>query len=208
MGATGIIIGLAVIGITLLLGWGLIAPIAQGLLNNVTNTYTSTQLLPRVGEDEIICDLKLSIPAELTSNPLKFNSPHYIVIDVTKVGANFFDCHNFSNFPTLSLLDYGIKTQQLGQLTVVSFGESIDVELTLRDTNDSTQKVDKFTQPALATKVKIPATFSLNSVDASVEFVVTNIPLRNYNAEVIYKGFPINDDEAPFGAPYIFSIDA
>lgn len=201
-GTTIAAIGFVIIG--LVVAYAMFEPAFAGLVDTATGLYTATQLQPRVGADEIICDVRISITAALTSDPLKLNSPQFIRInEINGVQSEFFDCHNFSEFPLFSFVDAGAR---IDQFTVISFGQTIPVELTLRDRNDPTQKVDKFTQPSLAGSVEIPPTFTLNQVDASIEFVVTNIPLREYNAEIIYVGFPINDDELPFSTPAVFPI--
>jgi len=186
----GIITNLVVLGffiIALVIGFSTFAPLLGGLIDEASGFYVDTQLKPEPESDEAICDLRVKVFADLDQTlPL---SEFFVRINpVDSHNWTWDDCHASSNFPLGSLLDLGKRLQPLA---VASGAVTETACLTIVDAKDPTQKVTPVTNSNLCRDILVTtgATLSLAlpfNVDA--EFVINNIPLREYNLEIVYVG--------------------
>lgn len=192
------------------IGLVIIAIFAPGMINDLFDVidkangyFTATQLTPRANVDETICDLRVKVFAQVTQD-LGILSPE-ITIDKNNVRSyEWFECESSSRINALYLSDWDLELENISKFDFISFGgESISTEIVLRDKNDSTQKVDAFTQPQMKRLIQIEQGIIKTPLDASMEFVVKNIPERDYILE-IYYGRAINDMDA--GEPFISKI--
>lgn len=193
------VIGLIIIGI-----------FAPGMINDFFSAidkangfFTATQLTPRVNVDETVCDLRVKVFAKVTQD-FGIAAPEITIDKDNNSSYEWFECESSSKINALYLLDWDLELQNTSKLDFISLGgESISVEIVLRDQKDSTQKVDAFTQPQMKRLIQIEQGIIKTPLDASMEFVVKNIPERNYDLE-IYYGRAINDMDA--GKPFISKI--
>jgi len=174
-------------------------------IDTANGVFTATQLTPRIGQDEIICDLRVKVNAELVQGfgILGVGDSPFIQIDKDNSHTyEWFECSATSVISALDLADFDVQNPQL--LDFFSFGgETIATEIVLRDSNDNTQKVDAFTQPQMRRLIQLQEGLISTPLDMSMEFVVKNIPTRDYTLE-IYYGRIINGMDA--GEPFITSI--
>jgi len=185
-----------VLMVLILIFYAVFQPVFAGLIDSATGFFTATQLKPRVTEDEIICDLRIKVFADLDTKGF-LQEQTFIKIDPQNSHRyNYFECATKSQFSPASLLDFGIRSSNAFQtLDIVTWGgETIHMEIVLRDSSDPTQKVDAFTQPQLFQEIKLSEEFGILKTPLALdtEFVVKNIPLREYNLE-IFAGREIND---------------
>lgn len=198
---------LIVLMVVILISYAVFQPVFAGLIDNATGFFTATQLKPRVSQDEFICDLRIKVFADLDTRGL-LGTDTFVKIDPQNSHKyNYFDCVTQSQFSPASLLDFGIRTSNgLQTLDIITWGgETIHMEIVLRDTSDPTQKVDAFTQPQLFQEIKLSESAGILKTPLAIdtEFVVKNIPLRDYDLE-IFAGRDINDLGA--GRPFIAKI--
>ena len=207
MGAGTTLAVVMVILIMIAILYSTFQPVFAGLIDKGTGFFSATQLKPRVTEDEVICDLRVKVFADLEVRGLLLNDVYVKIDPEHSHQYNYFECATVSQYAPLNLLDLDKRyTDFLHQLDIVVLGgETVHLQIVLRDTKDPTQKVDAYTQPQLLREIKIsegaglvPTPFGLDT-----EFVVKNIPLRNYDLE-IYAGKKINNLE--FGQPFVTKI--
>jgi len=179
-------------------------------IDHANGLYTATNLLPRVGQDEILCDLRVKVNAELVQGVGLFgvgDQPYVEIKSFTADNYDWFECHATSTISALDLADFDVPVPiKVDELDFITIGEEkTHSEIVLRDSSDSTQKVDAFTQPQLFRDIQISSGAGVVStpLDMSVEFVVKNIPARDYTLE-IYYGRIIND--LPAGEPFLTTI--
>jgi len=202
LGVTSLLIVFIVAGLVLLVGWATFSPIIFGLFDDVTGFYTATQLQPRITGGETICDLRIKVFADLTQD-FGIGSPEITIDRNNAFDFDFFECFSSSEVNSLELIDFDKRINFVQQSFISFGGEVIHAEIVLRDANDPTQKVDAFTQSQLRRAIEIPAGLIPTPFNMDVEFVVTNIPLRDYNLEIFY-GRPINNMDV--GEPFLATI--
>ena len=204
----GAIVGVGFLLVVILIAYAVFQPVFAGLIDSATGFFTATQLKPKIGVDDIICDLRVKTFAKLDQT-LPF-SELFIRIDPNNThDFNWFNCFQFSNFPNAQLIDLQFKNPQ--PLDFFTFGgETISGQIVLRDANDPTQKVDAFTQPQLKRSVLIsedagiiPTPFNMD-----IEYVVTNIPKRDFTLEIYYGREIFTDRTLDVGKPIIAKICA
>jgi len=189
----GIISNIAVIGfflIALVIAFSIFETVFAGLIDGATGFFTATQLQPRVGTDEVICDLRIKTLADLDQT-LPFSTIFTRIDPNNSHEWNYFECEFASQFPIASLLDIEDRFTelQLQALDIVTFGgETISVEIVLLDANDPTQKVDAFTQPQMRQQILLSTEFAILPTPFNVDqvFVVKNIPVREYQLQIFY----------------------
>ncbi len=200
----GAIVGVGFLILMILLAIAIVPSVFAGLIDNVTGFFTATELLPTVGGNETICDLRIKTIAFLDQRGILGETIFVSISNAKPIEFQYFDCFSQATFPTSALIDFGAKNPD--PLAFITLGgEKIHGEIVLRDKNDPTQKVDAFTQPQMRRSITISegAGIIATPLDISIEFVVTNIPLREYTLE-IYYGRQINNLDA--GEPLITTI--
>lgn len=211
MSLSTMLIALAVIVVVLFV----FAPeMVEGLIDSVTGTYSATQLLPRVGSDEIICDLRVEIDADLiqdlNTGIILIDSKPYVQIN--DVDTQYFNCVAFSNVSALDLVDFNHLSGVGNELSVL-FATPLNLEtsISLVDATDASQQVTSATQPQL----KVIESFDVGQVintpyDVSRTFVVTDIPARQFNLEIVYDNSQLitGIENLEHGKPYIHVIPA
>jgi len=186
----GIVTNLFVLGffiVALVVGFSTFAPLLGGLIDEASGFYVDTQLKPEPQSDEAICDLRIKV---------------FALLDQTLAGSEFFirinpvdshnwswdDCHASSNFPLGSLLDLSTRFQT----QAIAVGEVTETAcITIVDARDPSQKVTPVTNSNLCRDVVVTrgATLSLAlPFNVDTEFIINNIPLREFNLEIIYQG--------------------
>lgn len=186
----GVITNLFVLGffiIALVIGFSTFAPLLGGLIDQASGFYVDTQLKPKPQSDEAICDLRIKVFADLDQT-LALSEFFIRIVPEDSHDWSWDDCHASSNFPLGSLLDLSTRFQ----IQAVAVGEVIETAcITIVDARDPSQKVTPTTNSNLCRDIIVTtgATLSLAlpfNVDA--EFVINNIPLREYNLEIVYVG--------------------
>lgn len=215
MGAGAVLFGLVFLIIVVMIAFAYLSPLLTGI-GNASGYYTATQLKPRVGQDETVCDLRIKVKANLetssilgqelgiddNSNPF----PAKVFVTINKNNPyekpDWFNCQVASQYNSYDLLgEYNFDFSQYDFFSIG--GEKIHGEIVLRDINDHSQKVDAFTQSQLRREILLPAGIVDTPLDISLEYVVNHIPLRQYQLE-IYYGREINNMDA--GVPIITKI--
>lgn len=196
----GIITNLLVLGffiIALVIGFSTLSGFFTDLIDDASGFFTATELKPKPQADEIICDLRVKVFADLDMTlPL---TTLFARIDPNNSHEwTYFECFAQGNFPAIAQLDLGKASEIQGLDFLTLGGETVGVQIVLRDANDPTQKVDAFTQPQLRREVPLGEDFGIVATPFNIdsEFVVKNIPLREYNLEIfigreIFVGEPI-----------------
>jgi len=198
----GIITNLFVVGffiIALVIGFSTLSGFFTDLIDDASGFFTATELKPKPEVNEIICDLRVKVFASLDMTlPL---STLFARIDPNNSHEwTYFECFSEGNFPLTAQLDFG-KPSEIQGLDFLTFGgETVTVQIVLRDAKDPTQKVDAFTQPQLRREVPISEDFGIIATPFNIdsEFVVKNIPLREYDLQIfigreIFVGEPIRE---------------
>ena len=147
--------------LTTLLGLGVIALVVifvfapsalGGLIDNTSGFYQATQLKPRIGADEVVCDLKIEVEQKLTDSDIFFLFDSKPVQEVIDIDVQYFNCFQFSQ---ASFIDY-FDTNHLNQLALLDFAVAIPQELTTEvkiiDATDSSQLVSYELQDNLKQK--------------------------------------------------------
>lgn len=206
MSATTTIFILAFFIIAVVIGFSTFAPLLGGLLD-ADGFFVDTQLKPKPQTNEIICDLRVKVNADLDQT-LPF-SELFIRIDTSDSHDwTWFECFAQDGFPPLALLDFG---ENFNELSFLALGELTETGcITIVDARDPTQKVTPNTQPNLCREVGVAEEFGEIiplPFDVSVEFVIQNIPLREYNLEITYDKREIFADKTfTANEPYITKI--
>ena len=186
----GIFTNLFVVGffiIAFVIGFSTFSPLLVGLIDTASGFYIDTQLKPEPQIDEAICDLRIKVFADLDQT-LALTEFFVRIMPEDSHNWSWDDCHASSNFPLGSLLDLSTRFQT----QAIATGAVTETAcITIVDARDPTQKVTPITNSNLCRDILVTtgATFSLPlpfNVDA--EFVINNIPLREYNLEIVYVG--------------------
>lgn len=215
MSLTVAIVALAVILIVVLYGGSQLFDGIFSVFDHANGVYTATQLKPRPNIDETICDLRVEPHAELWSGSLTAKSlniddninpfPAEIWVHIDDQNAfsyTWFNCES-------SVIKSPFELIYKGDAETLDFfttgGESISSQIVLIDKADPTQKVDAYTQSWLKQDIQLTSSFGFvdTPYDLSKEFVVKNIPLREYTLE-IYYGQEINN--LGIGEPYRVTV--
>jgi len=186
----GITTNLFVLGffiIAFVIGFSTFAPLLGGLIDEASGFYVDTQLKPEPESDEAICDLRIKVFADLDQT-FALTEFFIRINPVDSHNWTWDDCHASSDFPLGSLLDLSTRFQTQA---VASGAVTETACITIVDARDPTQKVTPVTNSNLCRDIVVTrgATFSLAlpfNVDA--EFIINNIPLREYNLEIVYLG--------------------
>lgn len=194
----GIITNLFVIGffiIAFVIGFSTFSGAFASLIDEATGFFTDTNLKPKPEGNEIICDLRVKVFADLDQT-IAF-SEFFIRIDPEDShNYTYFECFSQSELSLLALLDFDLSFDQLTQQAFLVSDLTETACISIVDSTDPTQKVTPNTQPNLCRDIFIGKQFEIvpipNNVDA--EFVIKNIPLREYNLEIVYQNREIFGD--------------
>ncbi len=210
----GIITNLFVVGffiIALVIGFSTLSGFFTDLIDDASGFFTATELKPKPEVNEIICDLRVKVFADLDMT-LPFSTLFARIDPNNSHEWTYFECFSQGNFPAIAQLDFGKPSEIQGLDFLTLGGETVSVMIVLRDANDPTQKVDAFTQPQLRREVPLGEDFGIIATPFSIdsEFVVKNIPLREYDLEIfigreIFVGEPIRETITA-GDPFVTKI--
>ena len=200
-----------VAGAIILVIMAIFAPaMLQSLVDGASGLYTATSLKPRVGANEIICDLKIEIDADMIQDiniPVFGSSPH---VKINSVTPQYFNCIASSNISSLDLIDFNHLHGAVNEASLlVITPEVLTSSVKIIDATDSTQQVSFNLQKQL----QHFETFTYGEVinfpyDVSRTFVVNDIPARNYNLEINYDNSALISriEDMSHGKPYIVSV--
>lgn len=194
MGVTGALIAIAVILVVAGIFWAILSPIVFGLINTATGFFTATQLTPRIGVDETVCDLHVVVNGRADQDLFVNFGTFGFFLDNTDITTTWFDCFKISEFPTFELIDLEAR-QDLTGFVLAIVEQKRDVNIELVDAGDATQRVDYLTQPQLRKSLTIPAQISISAYTFEIDFIVSNIPLRDYILRVTFEESQINGQE-------------
>lgn len=174
--------------------------------------FTATKLKVNPASNEIICDLKIETNVDIVQDII-ISNPKFNVPSSNSHKYTWYSCFLPSNYVTYNLLDAGFGSapkpirEAVGDLqTNILFlptGGDITQGIRLIDSRDPTQVVDWNLQPNLQYKIDLPSGINIAtpySVDAT--FVVSNIPVREYNLEIHLSGLPEGVNNQPVGQPF------
>jgi len=174
-----------------------VAPsVFAGLIDDATGFFTATKLKPRVGQDEIICDLAVHVRVRADQDPLLFVNFGELTFFMSDkdVTYTWFECERFSTFSTAKLIDIDNKID-FNQFILVNLEVKTKINIALIDKNDASQRVTHDTQKWLEKILIVPAQLSIGSLILETDFVVTNIPQREYFLNVVIEEYSINEFE-------------
>jgi len=164
------------------------------------------EVIPIPSATEDVCDIRVSVNAELTATggilPIQ---ALFVKVDGNSVRYTWFDCHPSTLFPAFSLIDLG-KTSSVGDpLAFILFEDPIVVEVELKNfPGDPPVIVNKFLRPNLSKTFQIPTGDVPLPFPISAEFIITNIPDRNYK---LFLSFPTREiNNLSTGEPFIFNV--
>jgi len=184
LGATTTIAIVAFFIIAIVIGFSTFAPLLGGLID-ADGFFVDTQLQPKPEANEIICDLRVKVFANLDQT-IALTEFFIRIDDQDSHNWTWFDCQAQNGFPALSLLDLGLDIPQ----NTLVLADTVETGcITIVDASDASQKVTPNTQPNLCRDVAVAEALTFISLPFNVdtEFVIQNIPLREYNLEIVYK---------------------
>jgi hypothetical protein len=183
----GIITNLFILGffiIALVIGFSTFSGLLSGLIDEASGFFVDTELKPKPQGNEIICDLRVKVNADLDET-LAFTELFIRIIPESSHNWTWFECFAQGDIPLGALIDFGENIQPLAFL----IGDLTETGcITIVDATDPTQKVTPNTQPNLCQTVEVGEQFETIPIpfDVSTEFVIKNIPLREYILEITY----------------------
>lgn len=157
--------------------------------------------LPMAFED--VCDLRVTVRGTVDQT-LPFTEL-FIRMNFGDVSYSWFDCHESTAIPLFSLWDIG-KTSDTSNPLAVILGDAQDLnlEIELKNfPNDPNIIKNKFLSPNLAKKIKLPSGSFPTPHPITQEFIITNIPDRNYKLTVDFSN---TDIEGNAGDPFQTNI--
>ncbi len=209
----GAIVGVGFLLIAVVIAYAIFQPVFAGLIDEATDFYTATQLKPKVGQNETICNLQVIVGADLVQDinigiPLIDSKP-FVQIAEQNIRTQWFDCFKFASFPTANLIDFQYTNPDpLVILFALDFELVTSIELI--DANDSAQKVTPATQKWLKRTIHFSQGDIVNTPKAvNMQFVVTKIPQRDFNLEIVYEaGFITGINDLNSGEPFVTKVCA
>ncbi len=159
--------------LTTLLGLGVIALVVifvfapsalAGLVDDTSGFFTATQLKPRIGADEVICDLRIEVEQKLTDSDIFFLIDTQPVQEIVDIDTQWFNCFQFSQ---ASFIDY-FDTNHI-QASLLDFAVA--------------------TPQTITTEIKQSDSFGIGEIintpyDNTKTFVVSDIPARDFILEI------------------------
>ena len=209
----GKVVGVGFLLVTILVAYAVFQPVFAGLIDEASGFFTGTQLKPKIGIDETICNLQVIVVADLRQDiniglPLIDSKPFVQIVE-NNIRTQWFDCFEFSAFPTANLIDIQFTNPDP---LVILFALDFDLEtsIALIDKNDSAQKVDSRTQKQLSRTIHFSAGDIVNTPKSvNMEFVVTKIPQRDFILEIVYEaGFITGINDLNSGEAFVTKVCA
>jgi len=168
--------------------------------------FTSIELrevIPLPTSTEDVCDLRISIRTELTE--LAPFTELFIRVNFESMRYAWFDCNPSTAIPYFSILDFGKKSTGADPLGFLFFEDIIPVEVELKNfPSDPPVIVNKFLNPNLVKTIRVPAGSVPLPFDLNSEFIITNVPDRNYKLFLSYPTKEINGLST--GQPFVFNV--
>ncbi len=226
MGLVGVLLSgtvLLIIAILILgtVGTSLIASLAFDTSDDIETIIElltkGSQPKPKPTADELLCDLKLTIFAEYDQQaPF---TPFFIriissgitdAIHDTAKAYQWRDCHQSTQVPLFSLLDFGLGDGQPLALVPVFIGEgeAVNTEIVLLDPKTGL-KIDKNNDRTLQRSIDLPAGIAVNlPLDITQTYLIKNIPHRDYELRIFFPDHDINaiNDNIGFQQPFIDEV--
>ena len=185
------------------------------LLDASGNFFNASQLQIDRNSNEVVCDLVVTTKVQIDQGGLKLpliDDPKFVVDNDDSHTYIWDNCIAPNNFTGLNVLDDGfgtaprISSSSLGESIPNSFlsvGDTVLVQqIRLLDARDSTQTVDWVTRPNLSYSTTITNGFHETPLDFSATFVVSNIPLREYNIQIHLNGLDSGINDSAVGIPF------
>lgn len=158
--------------------------------------------LPMAFED--VCDLRVTVNGKIDQTlPL---SELFVRLNHGDVSYAWFDCHPSTGIPLFSLLDFGKNSNADTDPLAFIFGDAQDLNIEVELKNfpsDPPVIKNKFLNPNLAKKIKLPSGSFPTPHPITQEFIITNLPDRNYKLTV---DFTNTDIEGNGGDPFETNI--
>jgi len=186
------------------------------LLDASGNFFNASQLQIDRNSNEIVCDLIVTTKVKIDQGGLKLpaiDDPKFIVDKDDSHTYIWDNCVAPNNFTGLNVLDDGfgsaprVTTNSLADAQPNSFfnglsGSTIVQQIRLIDAIDPTQTVDWVTRPNLSYSTPLSGGFLETPIDISATFVVSNIPLREYNLQIHLNGLDSGINDSAIGVPF------
>lgn len=138
--------------------------------------------IPMAFED--VCDVRITVRGNVDQT-LPF-SDLFVRMSFNDVSYQWFDCHQSTGIPLFSIWDIG-KISDSSDLLSLLFGDASDLkmEIELKSfPNEPPVIVNKFLSPHLAKTINLPSGSFPTPHPIVQEFIITNIPDRNYKLSV------------------------
>lgn len=223
MGVISVLLSGTVLGIIAILILGTVGTSLIGSLvvdtsddfDTIVELFTKgTQPKPKPTSTELLCDLKLIIHAEYDQQApfSKFfiriiSSGFTDAIHDTAKEYQWRDCHQSTQVPIASLVDFGIGDGQpfLGLVPVfIGEGEAVRTEIVLLDPRTGLT-IDKLNDRTLQRSIDLPAGIAVNlPLDLTQTYLIKNIPHRDYELQIFFPDLEINRMSA--GQPFIDEV--
>ncbi len=209
MGLTSALLGIIVLVIVILIlgtvGTSLIGALAIDTSDDIDTIIElitkGSQPKPKPTASELLCDLKLIIHAEYDQTA-PFSDFFIRIIssgftDAIHDSAKEYvwrDCHQSTEVPLASLLDFGIGDGVPLALVPVFIGEgeSVNTEIVLLDPRTGLT-IDKNNDRTLQRSIDLPAGIAVNlPLDLTQTYIIKNIPHRDYELQIFFPDHEIN----------------
>lgn len=204
-------VAIAFLILAVVIAIALIPDLFDGLLDNAGEFYTATKLKPKVGVDEVICDLRVNVNANMVQDiniglPLIDSKPKIAINQANSHTYDWFNCKFASQYTPFDLLNQGDVPQQ--NVILFPFDTRLNTKIAIIDAVDSTQRVDSILQPHLERFIPFNGgSIVATPFDVSMEYVISDIPVRNYKLEIFYEAdFITGINNQNLGSPYIAQI--
>jgi len=172
-----------------------------------------SQPKPKPTATELLCDLKLIIHAEYDQTlPLSdffiriISSGNVDAIHDSAKQYIWRDCHQSTQVPIASLLDFSIGDGQPLSLfpVFIGEGEAVNTEIVLLDPRTGLT-IDKNNDRTLQRSIDLPEGIAINlPLDLTQTYVIKNIPHRDYELQIFFPDHEIN--RMRVGQPFIDEV--
>ncbi|MCP6727226.1 MAG: hypothetical protein KJI69_04320 [Patescibacteria group bacterium] len=206
-----IIVALGTVGTSLI---GALAVDTSDDFESIIELLTKgSQPKPKPTASELLCDLKLIVHAEYDQTlPLSdffiriISSGNVDAIHDSAKEYQWRDCHQSTEVPIASLLDFSIGDGQPLSLfpVFIGEGEAVITEIVLLDPNTGLT-IDKSNDRTLRRSIDLPAGIAINlPLDLTQTYIIKNIPHRDYELQIFFPDHEIN--RMGKGQPFIDEV--
>jgi len=209
----GAMVGVGFLIVAVIVAYAIFQPVFAGLIDEATGFFTGTQFKPKVGQNETICNLQVTVSADLKQDiniglPLIDSKP-FVEIAESDIRTQWFDCFKFSSVTPADLIDFQY-TNPDPLVILFAFDFELETSIALIDASDSAQRVDSLTQKQLSRTIHFSAGDIVNTPKAvNMQFVVTKIPQRDFILEVFYEaGFITGINDLNSGEAFVTKVCA